>query len=68
MERVPTNSFIGLMPPLFGALILLPAEDPAPATHFLRDHSQTVITYDDSPDIPFAASQNPYRGCEHGCA
>jgi hypothetical protein len=32
-----------------------PAEDPALATRFLRDHSQTVITYNDSPDIPFAA-------------
>ena len=45
-----------------------PTEDPAPATRFLRDHSQSVITYNDSPDIPFAASLNPYRGCEHGCA
>jgi DNA repair photolyase len=45
-----------------------PAEDPAPATRFLRDHSQTIITYNDSPDISFRASLNPYRGCEHGCA
>jgi DNA repair photolyase len=26
-----------------------------------------VITTNDSPDIPFAQSINPYRGCEHGC-
>jgi DNA repair photolyase len=45
-----------------------PAEDPAPRTQFLRDASQTIINYNDSPDIPFAASINPYRGCEHGCA
>ena len=45
-----------------------PSEDPAPATQFLRDHSQTVITYNDSPDVGFTASLNPYRGCEHGCA
>lgn len=37
------------------------------ATQFFRDRSQTIINYNDSPDIPFAASINPYRGCEHGC-
>jgi DNA repair photolyase len=45
-----------------------PAEDPSPRTQFLRDSSQTVISYNDSPDISFNASINPYRGCEHGCS
>ncbi len=45
-----------------------PEEDPAPKTRFLRDLSQTIITYNDSPDIPFRASINCYRGCEHGCS
>ena len=45
-----------------------PEQDPAPTTQFLRDHSQNIITYNDSPDIPFSASINPYRGCEHGCS
>jgi DNA repair photolyase len=45
-----------------------PEEDPSPRTQFLRDHSQSVISYNNSPDIPFRASLNPYRGCEHGCA
>ncbi len=45
-----------------------PEQDPAPATHFLRDLSQTVISCNESPDIPFEASVNPYRGCEHGCS
>jgi len=45
-----------------------PADDPAPRTQFLRDLSQTVISYNNSPDIPYHASLNPYRGCEHGCA
>jgi DNA repair photolyase len=44
-----------------------PEEDPAPRTQFLRDLSQSAITYNDSPDIGFGASVNPYRGCEHGC-
>ena len=45
-----------------------PSEDPAPRTQFIPDASATVITYNDSPDIPFTASINVYRGCEHGCA
>ena len=44
-----------------------PAEDPAPATKFFRDSTGTIINYNDSPDIGFRASLNPYRGCEHGC-
>jgi len=44
-----------------------PQEDPAPTTHFFRDASKTIINYNDSPDIGFKASINPYRGCEHGC-
>jgi DNA repair photolyase len=42
-------------------------ERPAPRTQFFRDVSQTIITYNNSPDIGFEASINPYRGCEHGC-
>ncbi len=37
-------------------------------TIFLRDASQSVISWNDSPDIPFRAGLNLYRGCEHGCA
>jgi len=45
-----------------------PAEDPLPRTQFFHDLSSTIITYNDSPDISFDASLNPYRGCEHGCS
>lgn len=31
------------------------------------DTAKRVINYNDSPDIPFDRSLNPYRGCEHGC-
>ncbi|HVN82296.1 MAG TPA: PA0069 family radical SAM protein [Terriglobia bacterium] len=41
--------------------------EPAPTTQFLKDHSRSLITYNDSPDVGFDASINPYRGCEHGC-
>lgn len=37
-------------------------------TQFLVDHSRTIVSENDSPDIPFRYSVNPYRGCEHGCA
>lgn len=31
------------------------------------DASRTVLTFNQSPDVPFDRSVNPYRGCEHGC-
>ena len=40
----------------------------APATTLAVDTSRTVISYNDSPDVGFDRSINPYRGCEHGCA
>jgi DNA repair photolyase len=38
-----------------------------PGTEFLPDRSRTVIAENDSPDVGFEVSINPYRGCEHGC-
>ncbi len=44
-------------------------EDPRPVlTTVTFDHTRTILTRNDSPDIPFDQSINPYRGCEHGCA
>ncbi|MEY6433444.1 PA0069 family radical SAM protein [Thioalkalicoccus limnaeus] len=44
------------------------ADAPSPiATSVDIDHSREIISYNDSPDIPFDRSVNPYRGCEHGC-
>jgi DNA repair photolyase len=37
-------------------------------TQYFSDDSQTVVAYNNSPDVGFDASLNPYRGCEHGCA
>ena len=42
-------------------------EAPGPRTEFYRDTSRSIIAYNDSPDVGFEASINPYRGCEHGC-
>ena len=31
------------------------------------EEPRSAITYNNSPDLPFDRSVNPYRGCEHGC-
>ena len=36
-------------------------------TRLFVDSAKKVITYNQSPDVPFDRSINPYRGCEHGC-
>ena len=43
-------------------------DPPAPKTAFFVDDTQTLITKNDSPDLSFDASLNPYRGCENGCS
>jgi len=42
-------------------------ERPVIPTLFYRDSSRSILARNDSPDIPFTFSVNPYRGCEHGC-
>lgn len=45
-----------------------PADDLPPLrTEVSVDASRSVLTRNDSPDVPFDRSINPYRGCEHGC-
>jgi DNA repair photolyase len=44
-----------------------PEESPAPQTHFLRDATRSILVTNDSPDVGFEVSINPYRGCEHAC-
>jgi len=38
-----------------------------PGTELFRDDSKTILSRNDSPDLGFEYSLNPYRGCEHGC-
>jgi DNA repair photolyase len=42
-------------------------EENKPLTRFYIDDSKSVISVNDSPDVAFTYSFNPYRGCEHGC-
>ena len=44
-----------------------PEAEPDPRTLLLLDHSRSIVARNDSPDLGFEASVNPYRGCEHGC-
>ena len=43
------------------------AEDSAPDTRCESETARSIITRNQSPDVPFTQSINPYRGCEHGC-
>jgi DNA repair photolyase len=60
----PTNRFLGIE-------IEIP-DDPElrgpNRTVFYKDTTRSAITQNESPDVGFEASINPYRGCEHGCA
>ena len=40
---------------------------PSPRTRCYDDAARSILSENDSPDLPFDASVNPYRGCEHGC-
>jgi DNA repair photolyase len=45
-------------------------DDPEPQqieTSVSPEKAKVIITHNDSPDVGFSASINPYRGCEHGC-
>ena len=39
-----------------------------PATEYIPDKTRSVVSKNDSPDVGFRYSVNPYRGCSHGCA
>jgi DNA repair photolyase len=45
-------------------------DEPVPKieTVVVAEPARSILTTNDSPDIPFDRSINPYRGCEHGCA
>jgi DNA repair photolyase len=42
-------------------------EAPPPQTFVTEERARSIIARNDSPDVPFEQSINPYRGCEHGC-
>ena len=42
-------------------------QKPVGATHVTHEIAKTILSRNQSPDLPFSVSLNPYRGCEHGC-
>ncbi len=46
---------------------LLDGDLPPLKTTVSVQHARTIISRNDSPDVPFTQSINPYQGCEHGC-
>jgi len=46
----------------------LPGEVPEAALEIYEDHSRSILATNDSPDLGFDYSINPYRGCQHACA
>ena len=67
----PPNRFNALTRVLALDVVDLDADEVAalrnPATEFVPDHAKSIVTENDSPDVGFRFSLNPYRGCEHGC-
>ena len=44
-----------------------PEPDRSILTKFYVDHTRSILAKNNSPDVGFSYSLNPYRGCEHGC-
>jgi DNA repair photolyase len=42
-------------------------DEPPPPTQLFKDATRQILARNNSPDIGFSVSINPYRGCEHGC-
>ena len=52
----------------WGSLEQESADEPAPpTTEIIEEHVKSIVSSNDSPDISFDLTINPYRGCEHGC-
>lgn len=62
----PVNTFEPIHVELDPAL-LDENERRAIATEYFVDPSQSILSKNESPDVPFTYGMNPYRGCEHGC-
>lgn len=64
----PDNRFHGRTTEKFFDGWDIPEDEPGrPLTRIIEEQCKTIISTNRSPDIPFDASINPYRGCEHGC-
>jgi DNA repair photolyase len=52
----------------WGTMDQCAAQEPlSPVTQIIEERVKSILASNDSPDISFDLSINPYRGCEHGC-
>ena len=67
--RVPKGRSTGVnLPNRFEQIHIEPEDEPDRVqTEYFVDGSKSILTENQSPDIGFRFSLNPYRGCEHGC-
>jgi DNA repair photolyase len=63
----PPNRFEPIALELDGDTLDHDGELPDPRTVYYRDSSRSALTTNQSPDVPFETSLNPYRGCVHAC-
>ncbi len=63
----PANRFATLQGEAFDDGWFEAEVPPTRATEVRIEQARTIITRNQSPDLPFDRSLNPYRGCEHGC-
>jgi DNA repair photolyase len=66
----PANRFEKLHVDLGDADVVQPDsehQEKPRVTEYYRDATKTIIARNQSPDVGFETSINPYRGCEHGC-
>jgi hypothetical protein len=50
----------------WGSVYDAQAEASRPETVVTEERARSIVSHNDSPDVGFSASVNPYRGCEHG--
>lgn len=67
----PQHRFDALAREAFDDGWTLAGDDDEPATvlrtQVIEEQAKSILTRNQSPDLPFGLSLNPYRGCEHGC-
>lgn len=65
----PDNRFINIKLEVLDEYLEYTKEEDEgrPETQFINDNSKSILSKNDSPDLSFSYSINPYRGCEHGC-
>lgn len=79
-ERIKGRGSTGYLPGRFAVTVAEPEHDgwdrvptdedilSDPRTRVHEETARSIISRNQSPDIPFSQSLNPYRGCEHGCS